>query len=73
MDFFNIENNKTPFNNYSLNGCCYIFKDIYKDDKNNYYKLIKSNKYSKITPKRINQLSYITLTDINNNKINIII
>lgn len=77
MDFL-INNIKTarnykPFNNYSLNGCYYIFKNIFIDDDNNYYQLNNKNKYIKIKPKFINSIKYISVKDINNNSINIIV
>lgn len=78
MDFLITNNNKSfknykPFNNYALNGCYYIFKNIFIDDDNNYYQLNNKNKYIKIKPKFINSIKYISVKDINNNSINILI
>lgn len=61
------------FNNYNLNGCVYIFNDLYVDNDNNYYKLSKNNKYCKININKLGCNNYFKHKDINGNNITIII
>lgn len=66
------ENNYKPFKNYSLNGCNYLFDNIFYDDDNNYYSF-RNNKYYKIKKNKIGNSSFIKLKDINANNIIVII
>lgn len=71
-NFFDEEEKEyLPFTNYNLNGCIYIFNDIYKDNDNNYYKLNKNNKYTKININKLQNIKYFKAKDINGNNINI--
>lgn len=73
MDFFfNETNDLIPFNDYSFNGCFYRFENIYKNNKNEYFKIIK-NKKTKIKPQKLNNITYLSLKDVNNNPIKVII
>lgn len=63
-----------PYINYNNKGCLYIFENLFKDNDNNYYLLnTNTNKYKLIKPKFINDIKYIVVDDINNNKIKILI
>lgn len=73
-NFFEEDNTKAykQFKNYSLNGCNYLFDDIYYDDDNNYYSF-KNNKYHKIKINKIGTSKFIKIKDINANNIIVIL
>ena len=68
------EEDLKPYINYNNKGCLYIFNNLFKDKENNFYLFNPhNNKYKIIKPKFINDIKYIVVDDINNNKIKILI
>ena len=61
-----------PFKIYNVNNCVYVFENIYKGKDGNFY-LLNNHKYKLIKPKFINDIKYVSIDDINKNKIKIII
>ena len=73
IDEENFDNNDyKPFITYGLNNCVYVFNNIFKGKDNNFYNFI-NGKYKLIKPKFINDIKYISIDDVNKNKIKIII
>ena len=58
----------TKFNTYNLNGCVYMFDNIYTKE-NEYYKMNEKGNYSRITPTNLFGNYFIKLRDINGNLI----
>lgn len=70
MDYFT-KNNYTPYTTYSLNGCMYLFNDLYVSNENIFFRKNSKGNYVQIKPINIFGTYFISVRDINGNNIKI--
>ena len=58
----------TKYDSYTLNGCVYLFDDIFTKE-NEFYKVNEKGNYIKINPTKIFDNYLIRIRDINGNMI----